>query len=1090
MEDSESTTIADLSTQSKKKFLAIGKIIRKRCDAKSQQLLTVEGFDPQEFSDLFARFRVWSGNLGALQRNNSSLDYRLRNSDIRSEVIRLLTQLLSALNDLTPIIDEEREQESWYAGPWRKPDRPEEDDSDSESDTESDDSDEQSTLVTESSQLGLIVKDVIASLLKLSLVITKLSRRAKFTRSSREAPYDTRQDILHAYEMFPHASENTRLMEKLGKANAQRRQWLSYRQKHREKLATTFCIPGMSMSDIRSRSSVGPRSESGRYGQTSPVHGSSNPRSLSYGAVENSTLATSIDERLRESNRGDNVASETLASDSRASTTEGMLIATPQPPAGFDEGPEHNDVVKDDQIPSIARFGSQPLQEISASACPLCDYDKVLRERYRQTGPITIKAKQFMHHLGRHLEQISLFALPKYGSAHYDNGDEEQSDGSGSEKSVSSNGDLEDAHNVEMSELANKSPQEILERMDLASGSDSQTLKEAPRLALGWLPPQVFTPPKHYFGTDDPEMLPRREESMFGGDVFTPGWVRGPDNVREGYCARCEEGHWVNIPNGTYEYHLTYLHGLPSSGVPLPRPSTIREVDERRGVWEGYCEHCSGWRVLRKTSKGWNWFRHYLTEHKSVLEPQCSPTDQPLSTRLPKSALISFQEALALIRSGESETYKDLLRSYPQLVQQRGSDSKTLLHHASAIDYADQVDCTVNVHKSLSYNEARSAFDLRDSDGLTPMMLAAGQGNEHAVEVLLKAGVNVNATTENGQTALDFAANAGYQWVAEMLLNAGADITNSSVFRGMYLQATKRRAHSTSTEDQPAVAQESEKEEWNDLLLGASEARLDKIEKAIRDGLDVESVTPDGRNALMLAGRSGSEEAMSFLISMGANVDTTDMTGWTVLMQVVSSGNKKLTQLLLSRGAEINHFTPECKNAISEAVQNHHLEVLKSLVEAGADLESRSMDDWTPLMHACYNGDLWIVKYLLVKGAHVESTSQRDESPMLLAAARGHLEVCKVLVQAGALPETTWAAKKQSEELSSYVQTSIERTSLLGWTPLMVACQGGHIDIVRYLLSEGGNLETKSPFGKTALAIARETGRSEIVELLQNFMKK
>ena len=49
--------------------------------------------------DALARFRTWIENLGALQRGESSLDYRLRHADIRVEVLRLLCQLLLNLND-------------------------------------------------------------------------------------------------------------------------------------------------------------------------------------------------------------------------------------------------------------------------------------------------------------------------------------------------------------------------------------------------------------------------------------------------------------------------------------------------------------------------------------------------------------------------------------------------------------------------------------------------------------------------------------------------------------------------------------------------------------------------------------------------------------------------------------------------------------------------------------------------------------------------------------------------------------------------------------------------------------------------------
>ena len=56
----------------------------------------------------------------------------------------------------------------------------------------------------------------------------------------------------------------------------------------------------------------------------------------------------------------------------------------------------------------------------------------------------------------------------------------------------------------------------------------------------------------------------------------------------------------------------------------------------------------------------------------------------------------------------------------------------------------------------------------------------------------------------------------------------------------------------------------------------------------------------------------------------------------------------------------------------------------------------------------------------------------------------------------------------------------------LGWTPLMLACQVGNVVIARMLLDYGANTEPRSPMYKTALEIARENGRLELVTILEH----
>jgi len=194
-----------------------------------------------------------------------------------------------------------------------------------------------------------------------------------------------------------------------------------------------------------------------------------------------------------------------------------------------------------------------------------------------------VRPEQFRSHLGRHLEQLALFVLPK-GSLMQDHED----DGEGKPPSEPGSAPSTDAEDEDDGNQScpfggmDDSLDDISQILASHAEPSHHLLDSAPALALGWQPPHNFTPPAEDFEIDDPDFIPRREESTFRGDLFTPGWVRGYGNMKEGYCARCKVGHWVNIPSGTYEFHLTYLHGLPSTGLPLPRPSTIREVESIR----------------------------------------------------------------------------------------------------------------------------------------------------------------------------------------------------------------------------------------------------------------------------------------------------------------------------------------------------------------------------------------------------------------------------------------------------------------------------------------------------------------------------
>ena len=299
---------------------------------------------------------------------------------------------------------------------------------------------------------------------------------------------------------------------------------------------------------------------------------------------------------------------------------------------------KHSGTFVENQLPALASRSARPLQRIAASACPLCDFESVVRRRTDPmviTEPLTVKMQVFRNHLGRHLEQLALFVLPKeevierkddtansaVATAAEDRGpwqvsDSDESEGDLSSPKVSSESNdsrrlsedsTTDADPAKMVSMLMANDNLIAETEDLQDNVDS-----VPDLAFVWMPPMDFTPPEKDFEVEDEDLIPRREEPMFGGDIYTPGWVRGYGKTREAFCGRCNPGVWHNIDDLSYEKNLTYMHGIASTGLSLPRPSSLRQVNGKSGIWQGYCDSCHGWRDLRKSSAGWNWYRHCM----------------------------------------------------------------------------------------------------------------------------------------------------------------------------------------------------------------------------------------------------------------------------------------------------------------------------------------------------------------------------------------------------------------------------------------------------------------------------------------------
>ena len=82
----------------------------------------------------------------------------------------------------------------------------------------------------------------------------------------------------------------------------------------------------------------------------------------------------------------------------------------------------------------------------------------------------------------------------------------------------------------------------------------------------------------------------------------------------------------------------------------------------------------------------------------------------------------------------------------------------------------------------------------------------------------------------------------------------------------------------------------------------------------------------------------------------------------------------------------------------------------------------------------------------------------------------------------------TWVKKKAEGTIS--IERPVEilgsRDSQVGWTPVMLACQTGNVDMVRRLVNQGASLQPRSAMGKTAIEIAAENGHLNIVEELKD----
>ncbi|KAF1925493.1 uncharacterized protein M421DRAFT_94592 [Didymella exigua CBS 183.55] len=124
-------------------------------------------------------------------------------------------------------------------------------------------------------------------------------------------------------------------------------------------------------------------------------------------------------------------------------------------------------------------------------------------------------------------------------------------------------------------------------------------------------------PPESDMNPSDPDLVPHEQDLRFNGDLYTPRWVRGHGNKREGWCGLCKPGRWLVLKNSAFWYDKSFTHGVSAAtGAAFQGPQDTRRTEGNLDVWEGLCGSCGEWIALVSSKKkGTTWFRHAYKCH-------------------------------------------------------------------------------------------------------------------------------------------------------------------------------------------------------------------------------------------------------------------------------------------------------------------------------------------------------------------------------------------------------------------------------------------------------------------------------------------
>ncbi|KAL9069660.1 MAG: hypothetical protein Q9161_005360 [Pseudevernia consocians] len=344
-------------------------------------------------------------------------------------------------------------------------------------------------------------------------------------------------------------------------------------------------------------------------------------------------------------------------------------------------------------------------------------------------------------------------------------------------------------------------------------------------------------------------------------------------------------------------------------------------------------------------------------------------------------------------------------------------------------------------------------LDKPDSQGYTPLMVAAATDQEQVVDDLKRRGASLKPSRSEGDTAIHLACrHAGVAVVLSFLKHVEMlDIRGA---------------------------------EGRTPLMSSIQNPREDIAKRVLGSVDnVEASDDHKRTALHYAALEGKAEIVRLLIMnrKASQNATTRKYGWTPLHYAAPRRHAEVIELLGKNGTDCNTLTSKQDGArsaihlvlLKKDLSSNGAECIRLLLRYGANIEQRDGAGRTPLHLAAQHGWTGRVKWLISNKAKLEAKTDdwQERTPLHIAVEGRHLTTTKALLDAGSDKDTAMRSPS-------------------GKTALHIATEGNNIDLVKEILARKANVSpimkhiSSDPCGYIFSSARLEALNSETTPLL------
>uniref|UniRef100_A0A8C3BU32 Ankyrin repeat domain 6 n=1 Tax=Cairina moschata TaxID=8855 RepID=A0A8C3BU32_CAIMO len=249
------------------------------------------------------------------------------------------------------------------------------------------------------------------------------------------------------------------------------------------------------------------------------------------------------------------------------------------------------------------------------------------------------------------------------------------------------------------------------------------------------------------------------------------------------------------------------------------------------------------------------------------------------------------------------------------------------------------------------------------------LLIAAYKGQVDNVVQLINKGAKV-AVTKHGRTPLHLAAHKGHLHVVQILLKAGCDLDIQD------------------DGDQTA------------LHRAAVVGNTDVIATLIQEGCALDRQDKDGNTALHEACWHGFSQSAKVLVKAGANVLAKNKAGNTPLHLACQNSHSQSTRVLLLGGSRADLKNNAGDTCLHVAARYNHLPIVRVLLSAFCSVHEKNQAGDTALHVAAALNHRKVVKLLLEAGADTTVVNNAGQTPLEVARQHNNPEVALLLTKA------------------------------------------------------------------------------------------